>query len=84
MKVKRNDAATRANLAVNLGAILTEKGWSRRRLAQETGDPPSSIYRALKGESMTGAGVLRRIAHALGVTVDSLLGPIDKNSQKTR
>ena len=50
-------------------------GWTQEDLARESGVPQATISRIEKGQRKNpGADVIRRLARALGVTADWLIG----------
>lgn len=57
----------------NLAKLLSAKGWSRYRLAQETGMNQMTIGNICNGIHEPSASKLKTIADALGTTTDSLL-----------
>lgn len=59
----------------NVAALLVVRGLSRRDVAKKTGDPVATVARVASGRHIAQAGVIIRIAAALGVTVDRLLTP---------
>jgi transcriptional regulator with XRE-family HTH domain len=67
------DRDIRRRIAENVTYYLEVRGLSRRDLAKKTGDSPSSIARVASGKHTAGAGVVVRVADALGVSVDRLL-----------
>jgi hypothetical protein len=68
-----NDEQTKAAIAFNVVRYLKKQGRSRYWLSKETGDYQSTIANVCHGRSVCGAGLLTRIASALGVTADDLL-----------
>lgn len=72
-------AAVSANLKELMGDELSQSELSRR-----TGDPITTINQVFHGHVMPGAGLLARIADALGTTVDALLSRPKKNPEKSR
>lgn len=84
-----SDQQTLANIAANLTRLMDGKSYSQ--LARDCSTPterayPATIERICKGRHMPGAGLLARIAEALGVTTDDLLdsppSPRQKKMQK--
>lgn len=55
---------------------------SKKWLAQESGTYTTNISRIENAEDMPGAGLLLRVAKALGVSVDDLFTPAPKNNRK--
>lgn len=72
--VTTNDQA-RQNLATNLQRILAERGWSQRHLAAVTGEPFMTINQIVRGKNLPKVGSVARIAEALAVSIDRLVGP---------
>ena len=75
-----NDEITKQVLAANLQRILHEKNWSVRKLARECGDPINTIARVVRGENLPKAGLIVRIADALGGSIDELFDARKKSS----
>lgn len=80
------DELTKEYLGTNIGAHLTEIGWTQERLAYEAGETPMTISRIVRKIHVPNAAILARIAEALGVSVDFLLreppkGPAKKSSR---
>lgn len=73
------DSEAKSNVASNLKRLLGECGISQRELSRKTGDPIMTINDVVNGRTMPGAGILARIAEALSVSVDAILGS-DKKS----
>ena len=69
------DEEVKRHLAVNLTRILDERKLTRTELARRTGDPLMTISTACAGKCVPGAGIVARIAEALDVDVDRLIGP---------
>ncbi|HYG26638.1 MAG TPA: helix-turn-helix transcriptional regulator [Caulobacteraceae bacterium] len=61
------------NIATNLKRLRVEKGLSMAALAREINDYPATIKRIEDEACMPGAGLLTRIAEALGSTANDLL-----------
>jgi len=59
------------NIAKNVAALRGER--SRYWLAKETGTYTINITRIENGDHMPGAGLLSRLAEALGVEIERLL-----------
>lgn len=67
-----NDELLKNTLASNVRRFMNQRGWSQRRLAREADEPVMNVNRLLRAENVPSAGVVSRIASALGVSVDSL------------
>lgn len=63
-----------------LRAAREMRGWSQSDLAQEAGMPPSSIAHFETGSRKPSFDTLRRLANALEVTTDYLLGRVEDPS----
>jgi transcriptional regulator with XRE-family HTH domain len=74
MNIMTSDETVRENLAANLGRIIEERGLTQTALAQKTGETQVTISRILRGLHMPGAGILTRLAEALDVSIDRLVG----------
>jgi transcriptional regulator with XRE-family HTH domain len=61
----------------NVQAVLHQKGWSRKQLAEEMGVTPSYVTQLLNGYSEPGLAVVEDVAVALGVSISRL---VEKNS----
>ena len=61
----------------NVQAVLSQKGWSRKQLAEEMGVSPSYITQLLNAYHEPGLAVVANVAIALGVSRDRLIA---KNS----
>lgn len=68
-----DDEQEKANLAANINAYLERLGWDQRRLARESGESEMTISRICRGKSMPLASALKRLANALGVSMDWLM-----------
>lgn len=56
------------NLADRIDALLEEKKWSRRKLAQEAGIPPSTLQSAMeRGGNKMSVDMVEKLSIALGV-----------------
>ena len=75
--MERADAAKFIRL--NLQSRLDELGWSRYRLAQESGESEQVISNIFCKETVPRIDVLANIAEALGMTVDDLISNPGKN-----
>ena len=58
----------------NVRAVLAEKGWSRKQLAEEMGVTPSYITQLLNAYHEPGLAVVEDVAIALGVSRERLVG----------
>lgn len=62
-----------------LKTALKEKGWSQKVLAERSGIHPNQVGRIVRGErSRVGPDTVRKLALALGVSADYLLGLDDE------
>ena len=59
----------------NVRALLQARGWSLRRLAQQTGLSASTLSEALRSRHGLSVDALCRVAQAMGVTVEALCSP---------
>ena len=64
------DKKTKRVVSKRMKALMDEKGISINQLARMTGDAVMTIHGIVSGEHLPRAGVLCRIAKALGVSVD--------------
>jgi transcriptional regulator with XRE-family HTH domain len=70
------------SFAARLQAVVEEKGWSQKVLAQRSGLHPVQISRLLRGErTRVEAETVRRLAKALEVSADYLLGLDDPEAE---
>jgi len=76
-----NDEDTKLTIATNVIRALKKQGKSRYWLAKETGEYEGTIANVCHGRNVCGAGMLSRIANALGVTTDKLLEKPKKTSR---
>ena len=74
-----NDEQAMANIAANLR--IMRNGRSLYAVAKAAGTYPINIARIEAGLHMPGAGLLSRIAEALGTSVDRMLASPEKNSE---
>lgn len=81
MSTAVTDEQAKAFIAANVRELRGER--SRNWLAREVGTYPINITRIESKENMPGAGLLTRLAEALGTTVDGLLSKPKKLSKKT-
>jgi len=79
------DDEAKANIAANLNRILAERKISQRALARLTNEPPMTINSVLNGRHIVSTGTITRIAEALDVSIDRLVGTPanEKNSRRT-
>lgn len=68
-----SDREVRDRIAKNVTDLLEMRGMSRRELARKTGDSVAAIARVAAGKHTAGAGMLVRVADALGVNVERLI-----------
>lgn len=73
MKTVLTDEVARENLKANLARLLEERGFTRYRLARVTGESDQTIKNVADGVHMPRAGLLSRLAEALGVSMDDLV-----------
>ena len=78
-----DDRLTIEAIAANLQRLLAAKGWSQVDLARRSGGAEMTVSRIVRGQNMPGAGILGRMAAALGVSVDDLYVPQPKPAKKT-
>lgn len=70
------DKTTLANIAANVARLRNGKSYSqlaRDVTIAEDRAYPATIERIEKGQHMPGAGLLKRLAEALGTTADALM-----------
>lgn len=67
------DHETKLVIAYNVNKLLEKQGRSRYWLAKVTDGHQSTLADVCHGRKVCGAGLLTRIAKALGVTADDLL-----------
>lgn len=75
------DEEAKENIAANVLRLLSARGWSQKKLSVETGETEMTVSRICRGQSVSGIGVIARIAEALDVTIDRL---IDQPPRKSR
>lgn len=61
------------NLAENLSRILSARGWTGLRLAEESGESQPTVSNILRALHVPNAGTLSRIAKALETSMDYLV-----------
>jgi len=66
--------------SVRLQAAREKKGWSQADLATRAGLQPSAVSHFEKGRRIPSAANLERLADALAVSADYLLGRVDTPS----
>lgn len=76
-----NDDQAREYVAANVARLRGDR--SRYWLAKAVGTGTISISRIERGEHLPGAGLLSRLAEALGVSIDTLLENPNRKSKKT-
>lgn len=77
------DTRIRQILAANLKREMTARSLSQPALSEISGEPTMNINRIVNEKNTPKVGTVQRIAEALGVTVDDLLRPAQKNSRQT-
>jgi len=75
-------ATAKEALIANVERELHARGWSRKRLAEECGWPPSRITEMLRGDFSPRLGRIERVAEAFGITVSALLMPPPESPSK--
>lgn len=74
------DGRIRGNIAANVARLRGER--SQYWLAKAVGSNPSHIQRVEDAQHTPGAGLLVRLAEALGVNVQDLLDPPPKKPRR--
>lgn len=75
----------RANFAARLAALLAERGWTRYRLAKESGLDESYVRRLVSGEQTDpGWASVVRLAAALGVSTEAFLHHTPEQEERGR
>ena len=69
------DEEVKGNVGENVRRLLDARGWSQADLALAAGETQMMISRICRSQHMPFAGTLARIAEALDVSVDRLVGP---------
>ena len=77
------DEQAKKHIAANLARLLKMQKISQSELARRTGEARMTIWRLCRGLNVPTAGVLARIAEALGTSLDSLLEVPPKNSRRS-
>lgn len=75
-----NRPSLEARVAAELRAELARQGRSRRWLAEQTGQPLTTVARWVKGTTAPGLDELELMAEALGTTVVALLREAGRNT----
>jgi len=70
-----SDESAVRNISENLQRLLDDRGWTQAHLAKLTGESSTTITRVVRGLNKSGPGILARIAEALDVSIDRLVGP---------
>lgn len=70
------DEQLKGVLAANVNRLLGEMGKSRYWLAKQTGESETRIANVCRAINCCSAGLLTRIAEALGTSTDALIEPI--------
>jgi transcriptional regulator with XRE-family HTH domain len=69
-------------IGARLKRLRDRKGWSQQELARQCGVTQATISRLERGELQDIQVITaRRMAHALGVTIDYLVGPFEDEPQ---
>jgi len=79
MTIMISDETAVQNISTNLQRLLDDRGWTQAHLAKLTGESSTTITRVVRGLNKPGPGILARIAEALDVSIDRLVGPPPKN-----
>lgn len=69
-------------LSGNIARLMEEKNISQRRLSAITGEPLMTINSVVNGRHMPGAGLVHRVAEALGVAVETLYHATQKKTSR--
>lgn len=69
-------------LSTNIDSILEKKGWSRYRLAKESGISEQTIRNIMSELHEPRLSIVATLANALGVTTNRLLHGHQENSEK--
>jgi transcriptional regulator with XRE-family HTH domain len=82
------DEVAKANIAANIRRLLAMRKAPENQqkwLAEESGESEMRISLYVRGERMASAGVLTRIADALGVSIDELIDdPPPQNGRRKK
>jgi len=76
------DEDAKRNLTANLTRLMVQRQINQADLARLTGEPIMTISRVCRGQNVPRATVLARLAEALDVSIDRLLGPPPEFSEK--
>lgn len=63
------------HLAHNLRSLRETRGWTQQRLAKQSGVPRPTLATLESGSANPTLAVLVRVAQALGVSIEELIGP---------
>lgn len=77
------DEEAKDNLAANVLRLLESRQINQSELARLTGEPVMTISRVCRAQHIPLATVLARLAEALDVSIDRLLGPPPEFSEKS-
>ena len=77
------DKDAKRNLVANLARLMENRDINQTQLAELTKQPINTISRACRGENVPRGTVLARLAEALDVSIDRLLGPPPEFSEKS-
>ena len=69
-------------LAANISRLMAEQGVSQRKLSALTDTPLMTINGMVNGRHMPGAGLVHRVAEALGVAVETLYEATHKKTSR--
>lgn len=75
------DDEAKANIASNVLRLLALRGWNQKKLAIATGETEMTISRVCRAQTVSGIGVVARIAEALDSNVDRLIADPPKKSR---
>ena len=67
----------RRKLSERIGGLVEERGWTRDELARRAKIEPSELASLLDGTGEPGISLILRLAGALNVEVDDLIGGIE-------
>lgn len=67
---------------MNLRLLREQKGWTQLRLSQESGVSQTYISELEAGKFHATGPILRKLARAIGVTIDELLGDDEPQSRR--
>jgi transcriptional regulator with XRE-family HTH domain len=83
MQATMTDTRIRKLLAANMRRAMVSRGWTQTELSDASGEPAMNISRILNEKNTPKVGTVQRLAQALGVGVDDLLQPAEKNSRQS-